>query len=51
MEHFYELFLETNADAALAAGIFHEGKVRIYDLKKYLSNRGIEVRLIDSVLA
>ena len=34
-----------NADAALAASIFHYGEIRIPDLKKYLDRLGIPVRL------
>jgi cyclase len=44
-DHFRELFLETGVDAALAAGIFHEGKVRIPDLKNELKMAGIPVRI------
>ena len=33
------------ADAALAAGVFHSGMVRIPALKKYLKKRGVNVRL------
>lgn len=45
MDHFRELFQETGVDAALAAGIFHEGKVRIPDLKNELKMAGIPVRI------
>ncbi len=45
IEHFYQVFSYSNADAALAAGIFHDGVIRIQELKKYLLQRGIEVRL------
>ncbi|WP_338600547.1 imidazole glycerol phosphate synthase subunit HisF [Sulfolobus tengchongensis] len=45
MEHFYDVFSIANADAALAAGIFHDGIIKIKDLKLYLKQRGIEVRL------
>ena len=43
-EHFYEVLTEGGADAALAASLFHFGELRIPDLKKYLSERGIPVR-------
>jgi len=43
MEHFYEVL--KFADAALAAGVFHDGVIRIPELKRYLLSRGIEVRL------
>ncbi|TRM74926.1 imidazole glycerol phosphate synthase subunit HisF, partial [Sulfolobus sp. B5] len=45
LEHFYEVFSIANVDAALAAGIFHDGIVRIKELKKYLRNKGVEVRI------
>ena len=44
MEHFKEVF-EHSADAALAASIFHFREIDIMDLKKYLKNEGISVRL------
>jgi cyclase len=44
MEHFSEVF-ENDADAALAASIFHFREIDIIDLKKYLKNEGINVRL------
>ncbi|QXJ29919.1 Imidazole glycerol phosphate synthase cyclase subunit HisF [Saccharolobus shibatae B12] len=45
MEHFYDVFSLAKADAALAAGIFHDGIIKIKDLKLYLSQKGIEVRI------
>ncbi|MDD3323987.1 MAG: imidazole glycerol phosphate synthase subunit HisF [Sulfurospirillaceae bacterium] len=44
MEHIKEAFLN-NADAALAASIFHFKEINIVDLKNYLKNEGIAVRL------
>jgi imidazole glycerol-phosphate synthase subunit HisF len=44
-EHFAEVLTKGEADAALAASIFHYGKVRIGDLKAHLKHRGIPVRL------
>jgi cyclase len=44
MEHIKEAFLH-NADAALAASIFHFKEIDIMDLKKYLKNEGIPVRI------
>ncbi len=44
-EHFYEVLTEGGADAALAAGVFHDGVIRIGDLKRYLASMGIEVRI------
>jgi len=43
-EHFLEAF-RVGADAALAAGLFHYGGLRIGDLKAYLAARGVEVRI------
>ncbi len=45
MEDFADIFLEGKADAALAAGIFHEKTVRIPALKQFLLTKGIPVRL------
>ena len=45
MEHFVEVFTEGKADAGLAASIFHFREIEIADLKKYLNEKGIEVRL------
>ena len=45
MEHFYKAFTEGKAEAALAASLFHFKEMEIADLKKYLRNRGISVRL------
>lgn len=45
MEHFYEAFTEGKAEAALAASLFHFKEMEIRDLKKYLRERGISVRL------
>jgi len=43
-EHFAEVLSAGKADAALAASLFHDGKLRIADLKEYLSARGVPVR-------
>ncbi len=45
MEHFYDTFTYGKADAALAASIFHFKEIRINDLKNYLHQKGITVRL------
>ncbi len=45
MEHFVTVFDEGKADAALAASIFHYKEIEIPDLKQYLKNNGVEVRL------
>lgn len=44
-EHFRDVFLEGKADAALAAGVFHFGEIKIPDLKSYLCAQGIAMRL------
>lgn len=44
-EDFIKLFQETNADAGLAASIFHYGEVAIPDLKQRLKQEGVPVRL------
>lgn len=44
MEHFKDVFLQGNADAALAASVFHFKEIAIPNLKKYLSENNIPVR-------
>jgi cyclase len=43
-EHFAGAFIEGQADAALAAGVFHFGDIGIRELKQYLINEGINIR-------
>jgi cyclase len=45
LEHFRDVFTAGKADAALAASIFHYKEIRIRDLKEYLNQEGIVVRL------
>ncbi|MCG8310874.1 MAG: imidazole glycerol phosphate synthase subunit HisF [Cytophagales bacterium] len=45
MGHFYEVFTDGAADAALAASIFHFKEIPIPSLKKYLDAQGISVRI------
>lgn len=45
MEDFSELFSHEGIDAGLAASIFHYKEIRIENLKKYLRDQGVEVRL------
>ena len=45
MEDFSELFSHEGMDAGLAASIFHYKEIRIADLKAYLREQGVEVRL------
>jgi cyclase len=45
MEHMKEAFTKGNADAALAASIFHFREIDIMDLKRYLRDNNIPVRI------
>ena len=45
VQHFADVFEIAHADAALAAGIFHFKEMRIEDLKNYLKDQNINVRL------
>ena len=45
MEHFSEVFNKASADAALAASIFHFKEIPIPDLKNFLKDNGITIRL------
>jgi cyclase len=45
MQHFEDVFENAHADAALAASIFHFKEIAIPDLKRYLSDKGIVMRL------
>jgi cyclase len=44
-EHFYDALTEGKADAALAASLFHYKELEILDLKQYLRERGLSVRI------
>jgi cyclase len=44
-EDFYRALTYGKADAALAASLFHYGEVDIKELKKYLSDKGVPVRI------
>ena len=44
-EHFCEALTEGGADAALAASLFHYKELEIMDLKRYLSEKGVSVRI------
>lgn len=43
--HFKDVFIQANADAALAASVFHFGEIPIPQLKYYLSEYDIQMRL------
>ena len=45
MDDFADVFATGNADAALAASVFHYGEITIPRLKAFLEMRGIEVRI------
>lgn len=45
LEHFHEALTEGKADAALAASLFHYKELEIREVKKYLREKGVSVRL------
>lgn len=45
MEHFYDALTEGKADAALAASLFHYKELEIVEVKEYLKDKGVSVRL------
>ena len=47
-DHIRDAFLLAGADAALAAGIFHDGNVSIGDVKRQLALAGISVRQVQA---
>jgi cyclase len=46
VQHFVDVFEQSNVDAALAASVFHYGEILIPDLKKVLKQNNIEIREI-----
>jgi cyclase len=44
-EHFRDTFVNGHSDAALAASVFHFGEIPIPELKQYLINEGINIRI------
>ncbi len=46
VQHFVDVFEQTNVDAALAASVFHYGEILIPDLKATLKSKNIEVRTV-----
>ncbi len=44
LEHFAQVFAETDCDAALAASLFHFGELTVPQVKEYLRKRKIPVR-------
>ena len=45
MQHFEDVFTKGKADAGLAASIFHFREIPIPDLKRYLADKGISIRI------
>jgi len=45
LEHFYDVFSRAGADAALAASIFHFQEYTVRQVKEYLKDKGVAVRL------
>lgn len=45
LSHFSDALTEGNADAVLAASVFHYGQFSVREVKKYLREKGLEVRL------
>ncbi len=45
LEHFYDAFAAGKADAALAASLFHFKELEIVEVKQYLRDKGVSVRL------
>lgn len=45
VSHFAEVLTEGKADAALAASLFHDGKLKVTDVKRELEQRNIPVRI------
>ncbi len=45
MQHFAEVFEQARVDGGLAASVFHSAAINIQDLKKYLRQQAVEVRL------
>ena len=45
LEHFYDAVVKAKASAVLAASVFHFGEISIPEVKKYLKDRGVPVKL------
>ena len=45
LEHFYEALADAKAEAVLAASLFHYKELEIRQVKQYLAQKGISVRL------
>jgi imidazole glycerol-phosphate synthase subunit HisF len=51
MQDFLDVFTQTQADAALAASLFHDGKLAIVELKQMLAENGIAIRPVQTVFS
>jgi imidazole glycerol-phosphate synthase subunit HisF len=49
--HFAQVLTEGKADAALAASLFHDGKLKIPELKEDLQEQGVPIRLLETRLS
>ncbi len=47
-KHFFDVFDQSNADAALAATLFHDKILGILELKEYLQEKGVPMRLTEA---
>ena len=45
LEHFHDVFRETDVDGALAASVFHSGDIPVPVLKRYLDGADVDIRL------
>ncbi len=45
MDHFYDALTKGKADAALAASLFHFKELEISELKSYLKDKGVSIRI------
>ena len=44
LEHFAEVLTDGQADAALAASLFHDKQLGVGEIKQYLAERGLPIR-------
>jgi imidazole glycerol-phosphate synthase subunit HisF len=45
VEHFRDVFVVADVSGALAASVFHSGAIAVPELKRYLDQQGVEVRI------
>jgi len=45
MQHFLDVFVAANVDGALAASVFHSAEIDIAELKRFLADNSIDIRL------